>query len=114
MLPLGSFVTDAAASAGFLAASIAICGFLGQIKPALAREEDPAVRAATVIGGMFGLAAAGLILFTLAMLLLLATLYGGLSLLGAGNEQLVLAYFLVLTIAGLGVGEIVSRYHRRG
>ena len=43
MLPLGLLVNDAAAGAGFIAASIAICGFLGQIKPALAREEDPAV-----------------------------------------------------------------------
>ncbi|HET9197196.1 MAG TPA: hypothetical protein VFN92_02935 [Solirubrobacterales bacterium] len=54
-----------------------------------------------------------LILFTLAMLLLLAALFAGLSLLGAGNEQLVLAYVLVLTISGLGVGEIVSHYNQR-
>ncbi|HET9197195.1 MAG TPA: hypothetical protein VFN92_02930 [Solirubrobacterales bacterium] len=55
-------MNDAAASAGFVGASIAICGFLGQIKPALAREEDPAVRSATVIGGMIGLGVAGLVL----------------------------------------------------
>jgi hypothetical protein len=48
-------ISDAATGAGFIAASIAICGFLGQIKPALAREEDSAVRSSTVLGGMLGL-----------------------------------------------------------
>ena len=62
MLPIGLLVNDAAAGAGFIAASIAICGFLGQIKPALAREEDRTVRSATVIGGMVGLAFATLVI----------------------------------------------------
>lgn len=62
MLPFGSLANDAAAGAGFIAASIAICGFIGQIKPALAREEDPTVRSATVIGGMVGLAFAAFVI----------------------------------------------------
>jgi hypothetical protein len=37
---------------------IAVCGFLGQAGPALTRKDDQAVRAATVVGGLFGLAVA--------------------------------------------------------
>jgi uncharacterized membrane protein len=55
VLPAATLVIDAATGAGLIAASIAICGFLGQIKPALAREEDSAVRSSTVLGGIFGL-----------------------------------------------------------
>jgi hypothetical protein len=56
VLPVGSLISDAAAGSGFIAASIAICGFLGQIKPALARKGDQEVRAATGTGGLIGLA----------------------------------------------------------
>ncbi|HET7508849.1 MAG TPA: hypothetical protein VFJ65_01230 [Solirubrobacterales bacterium] len=54
MLPVGSFVSDAASAAGFLAATIAVCGFLLQAPSALARKEEHEVRTATVIGGLFG------------------------------------------------------------
>lgn len=57
MLPIGS-VSDAASGIGFMAAAIAVCGFLGQVGPALKRQEDEEVRAATVVGGLFGLVAA--------------------------------------------------------
>jgi hypothetical protein len=53
---------DAASGAGFVAATIAIFGFLGQIWPALRRQADPDVRAATVIGGLVGLLGATLLL----------------------------------------------------
>lgn len=54
MLPIGSFATDAAGVAGFMAATIAVCGFLIQAPSALARKDDQAVRVATVIGGLVG------------------------------------------------------------
>ena len=60
MLPVATFISDAAATSGFLAATIAIGGFLGQVWPALRRKEDPAVRAATVVGGLIGMGAAAL------------------------------------------------------
>lgn len=58
MLPVGSIISDAASGVGFMAATIALCGFLGQAWPALKRQEDEEVRAATVVGGLFGLFAA--------------------------------------------------------
>jgi hypothetical protein len=58
MLPLGSLLGDAVAGSGFIAASIAIGGFIGQVGPALAREGDPALRSATTVGGLGGLAVA--------------------------------------------------------
>jgi hypothetical protein len=51
-----------------------------------------------------------LILFVAGMLLFQALLFHGLSLLQANSDQLVAGYALLLTIGGLGVGEIVSRY----
>jgi hypothetical protein len=39
-------------------------------------------------------------------------LLGGLKRLGASNEDLVLVYLLLLVAGGLGVGQIVMRYHR--
>jgi len=58
VLPLGSILGDAVAGSGFIAASIAIDGFIGQVGPALAREEDAALRSATTLGGLGGLAVA--------------------------------------------------------
>jgi hypothetical protein len=55
MLPVGSLVSDFASGAGLVAACIAVCGFLMQIPPALARADDKSVRAATVVGGLAGL-----------------------------------------------------------
>lgn len=54
MLPIGSIIGDAASGVGFVAATIAVCGFLGQVGPALRRQEDEEVRAATVVGGLIG------------------------------------------------------------
>jgi hypothetical protein len=62
VLPVETFVSDAASGAGYLAATIAIGGFLGQVWPALRRKDERAVRAAAVIGGLFGLGAAALTL----------------------------------------------------
>jgi hypothetical protein len=58
VLPIGSIISDAASGVGFIAATIAVCGFLGQVGPALKRQEDEEVRAATVVGGLVGLFAA--------------------------------------------------------
>jgi hypothetical protein len=54
-----------------------------------------------------------LILFFVAMLLMQGLLFGGLRYLEAESDQFVLAYVLLLVVGGLGVGEIVSRYHHR-
>jgi uncharacterized protein with PQ loop repeat len=54
VLPVGFFTNDAAGAFGFVAAAIAVFGFLGQAPSAIAKKEDAAVRAATVIGGLFG------------------------------------------------------------
>ena len=64
MLPVGSIIGDFASGAGFVAACIAICGFLMQIPPALVKADERSVRAATVVGGIGGLfLAAALIIF---------------------------------------------------
>jgi hypothetical protein len=47
--------SSAASIAGLMAAAIAVCGFLMQAPAALRGKEDRAVRSATVIGGLFGL-----------------------------------------------------------
>jgi len=62
VLPVGTFISEAASGAGFVAACIAVCGFLMQVRPALAREDDQAVRAATVTGGIVGSLVAALVL----------------------------------------------------
>ncbi|MGN6557486.1 MAG: hypothetical protein ACTHLH_05695 [Solirubrobacterales bacterium] len=54
MLPVGSFVNDVAGSVGFMAASIAVGGFLLQALPTLNRRGDEDVRAAAVTGGLVG------------------------------------------------------------
>jgi len=58
VLPLGSISSDAAFGVGFMAATIAVCGFLGQAPAALMRKDDQTVRALTVIGGLVGLVVA--------------------------------------------------------
>jgi hypothetical protein len=55
VLPAGTLINDLASGAGFVAACIAVCGFLMQIPPALAKADEKSVRAATVVGGMVGL-----------------------------------------------------------
>jgi hypothetical protein len=54
VLPVGTFTSDATGVVGFMAAAIAVFGFLWQAPPALAQKEDRAVRAATIIGGLVG------------------------------------------------------------
>jgi len=54
VFPVGSIVGDVASGAGFIAATIAVCGFLGQAAPVLMRKGDQTVRALTVIGGLIG------------------------------------------------------------
>ena len=54
MLPVGSLVSSATSVVGFMAAAIAVFGFLWQAPSVLARKEDRSVRAATVIGGLVG------------------------------------------------------------
>jgi hypothetical protein len=55
VLPVGSVLNDFASGAGFVAACIAICGFLMQVPPALVKADEKSVRAATVVGGIVGL-----------------------------------------------------------
>jgi uncharacterized membrane protein YedE/YeeE len=64
VLPVGSLVGDVASSVGFMAASIAVGGFLLQALPALNGRKDQDVRAAAVIGGLAGFfIAAAIIVF---------------------------------------------------
>ncbi len=49
-----SLFNDAATSAGFIAASIAVGGFLSHAQPALAGKDEQAVKSATVLGGLGG------------------------------------------------------------
>src|ERR1700745_662448 len=106
-----------------MAATIAVCGFLGQVVPALRRAEDKAVRAATVVGGLvgffFSLAIFGasrlgwecfvfggtdmtrrqaLISFGIGSVLVEVISLGALALLGAGSETIVLVYILLLSL----------------
>jgi hypothetical protein len=55
VLPVGSLINDFASGAGFVAACIAVFGFLMQVPPALVKADEKAVRAATVVGGLGGL-----------------------------------------------------------
>jgi hypothetical protein len=52
------------------------------------------------------------ILFISGLLLLQFLLFGGLKSIGASNEDLVLAYVVLLTVGGLGVGQIVLHFRR--
>jgi len=52
MTPIASIFDDAATGIGLLAGAIAIGGFLGHARPALAGKTDSEVRAATVVGGL--------------------------------------------------------------
>jgi hypothetical protein len=62
VLPVGSIVSNAASTVGFIAASIAVGGFLLQAPPTLKRRNDQDVRAAAVGGGLIGLFVATAIL----------------------------------------------------
>jgi glycerol-3-phosphate acyltransferase PlsY len=57
MFLLGSIVDDGATATGFMAAAIAVGGFLGHAWPVLRGQDEAAVRVATVAGGLCGLAA---------------------------------------------------------
>jgi len=60
VLPVAALINDLASGAGFVAACIAICGFLTQVPPALVKADEKSVRAATVVGGIVGLFLAAL------------------------------------------------------
>lgn len=65
MLPLGSVIDDGAAVTGFMAAAIAVGGFLGHAWPVIRRQDEAAIRVATVVGGLCGFA--GMFLLPLAI-----------------------------------------------
>jgi hypothetical protein len=54
VLPFGTFLSATASSVGFMAASIAVGGFLLQAVPTLNRRKDQDVRTAAVTGGLAG------------------------------------------------------------
>lgn len=62
MLPVGSLTNDVASGVGFIAASIAVCGFLLQALPTLTRKPEEEVRMAMVVGGLIGFFIAVLII----------------------------------------------------
>jgi hypothetical protein len=55
VLIVGSIASQFAGALGLIAAAIAVFGFLGHAKPALARADDADLRFATVVGGLAGL-----------------------------------------------------------
>jgi hypothetical protein len=58
---VGSLVSNAATTVGFMAASIAVGGFIAHAGPALTNQSDSKLRYATVVGGLAGLGIAALI-----------------------------------------------------
>jgi hypothetical protein len=58
VLPVGSIIEDGATATGFMAAAIAVGGFLGHAGPVLWRRGEAAIRVGTVFGGPCGLAIA--------------------------------------------------------
>lgn len=61
-------MTTAATGAGFAAASIAVCGFLLHVAPALSNAPEGAIRRATALGGLGGFVAAVVVMFLSAMI----------------------------------------------
>jgi glucokinase len=59
---VGDVMNDFSSGAGFLAAAIAVGGFIGHIGPALFGRSEERVRKATVIGGSSGLGVAVLVI----------------------------------------------------
>ena len=56
---VGTIFGELSSAAGFIAATVAVCGFLAHApRPALAREPEAELRRATVLGGLAGLALA--------------------------------------------------------
>jgi hypothetical protein len=56
VIPTGGVVLDQSALAtGFLAAAIAVGGFIGRSQQILARRSEDRIQRATVIGGLYGL-----------------------------------------------------------
>ncbi|HET7417772.1 MAG TPA: hypothetical protein VFJ61_09135 [Solirubrobacterales bacterium] len=68
MFPVGSLINDLASGAGFVAACIAVCGFVMQVPPALVKADEKAVRAATVVGGIGGLLLAAAVIVLAAVI----------------------------------------------
>jgi len=58
MVVPGTLVSSAATGTGFLAAAIAVCGFLAHAWPAMVGKDEVEIRRATVIGGLGGFAVA--------------------------------------------------------
>jgi hypothetical protein len=59
---LADIVSEFATGAGFLAAAIAVGGFIAHIGPGLSGASEERLRQATVIGGTAGLGFAGLVM----------------------------------------------------
>jgi hypothetical protein len=62
MFVIASIFSYAAAGVGFMAASIAVGGFIAHVRPTLARQGDRELRFATVVGGLCGLVIAILVI----------------------------------------------------
>jgi len=62
MMLVDSIVLQLATATGFLAAAIAVGGFVAHAGPAIAGREDSELRRRTAIGGLYGLAVAVLLI----------------------------------------------------
>jgi hypothetical protein len=68
VLPVGSIIEDGATVMGFMAATIAVGGFLGHAGPVLRNAGEAGIRYGTVVGGICGLAGAFLVFLAIEIL----------------------------------------------
>jgi uncharacterized membrane protein len=68
VLAVGSLITIAATGTGFVAASIAVFGFLLHVTPSLSGALEATIRRATVTGGLLGFVLAVVVIFLSAIL----------------------------------------------
>jgi len=59
---LATLMSDSATGSGLIAAAIAVCGFIGHSKLALAGADERRLRRATTFGGLVGFGLASLII----------------------------------------------------
>jgi hypothetical protein len=62
-----TLMSDSATGCGLIAAAIAVCGFIGHSKLALAGADERRLRRATTIGGLAGIGLATIIILLSAL-----------------------------------------------
>jgi hypothetical protein len=65
---VATLMSDWATGTGFMAAAIAVCGFVAHIRPALSGADEQRLRQATVKGGAVGIMVAVFVMVLSALL----------------------------------------------